>query len=495
MGVQAAIIAFSCSSCGLRLRLPTEAAGRRARCGSCKGIVRVPAATPVAQTPRPAVVSAVGPAGGVRDVEDELGSFLSEMISEDREFEPTDGFAPPKRFQRAARRPREDVDEELDEPTQAEAEELRQKEAARAAAKASGPAAAAAKPAAPVVAAPKPEPRAAPAPAPAPGPIASPAAPEPAAATVAASASAAPGFPVHTPGAFLSVRSISALGIRLAFPAQQLQDPRFRASFPAVCVFSGKPITRGGYARPMVFNNHHGEGDERVRMVELRHEKTILQQYSAKAFVEETARMEELPDPFDLAMPYPVSAGHHESSLRCEAHVSARHGGYCEVVIPSPEAALAWVGAVNGVCHETHRQLCDKGSKVSSEAWTRLPQAVRERIGMWCTFRRGEHFLAYARDSHSQPKDAGLGGILVTNQRLVFHLYRTTWSMDLRQPLKVYCRLRDETFGLAARQGEEELRPMCSLLRGDAALLFEALEDAAADLTVVPEEANLATAA
>ena len=499
MGVQAAVIAFSCSSCGLRLKLPAEAAGRRARCGSCKEVVRVPEAAPVAAMSRAGSVAA----GAGRDVEDELGDFLSDMISEDREYEPADGFAPPRRFQRSARKPERDVDDELDEPTQAEVAELREREAAKrtlAAAKASPassapPAASATRDAA---AKPAPVPATAPAPRPAAAATAGTAGTAGTAAPAAPAASASsaePGYPVHTPGPFLAVRAISALGIRLAFPAQQLSDTRFRASFPPVCVFSGKPVTRGGYARPMVFNNHHGEGDERVRMVELRHEKTVLQQYSAKAFVEETARMEELPDPFDLAMPYPVSAGHHESSLRCEAHVSVRHAGYCEVVIPSPEAALAWVGAVNGVCHATHRQLGEKGSKVSSEAWTRLPQAVRERIGMWCTFRRGERFLAYARDSHCQPKDAGLGGVLVTDQRLIFHLYRTTWSMDLDRPLAIHCRFRDETFGLAARQEDGELRPMCSLLRGDAALLFEALEDAATDLTVVPEEANVASAA
>ena len=245
----------------------------------------------------------------------------------------------------------------------------------------------------------------------------------------------------------------------------------------------------------MVFGNQHEGNDELVRAVELRHETTIGKAFDPAAFVVETTLLRELPAPFDLALPYAVSPGHHDSSLRCEAHVSTRHAGYCEVVIPSPEAALAWVARVNGVCHPGHRLLEEKGSKVSSEAWTRLPQVTRDRIAMWCTLRRGERFLAYARDSHSTAKDAGLGGILVTDQRLVFHLYRTTWSVSLREPLTLFSRARGETFGLAARSADEEMRPMCNVLRGDAALLFDALEDAADDLTVEAENPDLAAAA
>lgn len=490
--IAADAIRFSCPGCRRALRLPAEAAGRRARCGGCKEVVRVPEAKP-----QPVKTADPSPA----TLEDELGDFLSDMIAEERDPDSTDGFARPKRFQRVARRrDSDDLEEDDDFDPLAESDARAQRELERRAAPGQN-------------SSPAPAPKAAaPAPAPAPAPKVAQTRPSPeiraqpsgqaptpqamvAPAPSTATAPVPKGFPTLAQGPFLEVRSISALGVRLVFPANQLKNEIFRGSFPSVCVFSGAPITKGSYARPMVFNNHHGEGDERVRMVELRHEKTILSTYSGPAFVNETPIMKELPSPFDLAIPYPVTAGHHESSLRCEAHVSAHHDGYCEVLIPSPEAALAWVAAVNGICHPSHQLLLEKGSRVSSEAWIRLAQSTRDRIGMWCTFRRGENFQAYARDSHSTPKDAGLGGVLVTDQRLVFHLYRTTWSMDLAKPLRIYSRARGETFGLAAQSEDNDMKPMCSVLRGDAALLFEALEDHAADLTVIPEDIDLSHAA
>ena len=453
----AAAIRFSCPGCQQLIKVPAQAAGRRARCGSCKEVIRVP------EPPRPEAE----PKRPAQGVEDELGDFLSNMLAEDRDPDHDDPFARPKRFQRPAPRPAAAATEggdDLDELSQEDAQALQKLQADRPA--------------------------------------------EPAAAAAAAgrdsifggasgpASAAIPGFPSDPdPGPFLEVRAISALGVRLAFPAAQLKDPRFRASTPPLCVFSGRRVGPGAYTRPMVFNNHHGEGDERVRMVELRHEATIQRAYDPAGFVHETAKLAEMPAPFDLPLPYAVSAGHHESSLACEAHVSARHAGYCEVVIPSPEAALAWVGAVNGVCHPAYARLEEKGSALSSAAWTRLPQATRDRITMWCTFRRGERFLAYARDSHSTAKDAGLGGVLVTDQRMVFHLYRTTWSMDLQKPLTLYSRPRGEVFGLAASSDGEPMKPMCNVLRGEAALLFEALEDAAEDLTVDFENENMTAAA
>lgn len=501
-------ILFSCPGCRSSLRLPAEAAGRRARCGRCKEVVRVPLAEAPPQAPsRPT------------NLEDELGDFLSEMISSERDPDETDGFARPKRYERPAQRyESDDVEDDLDDVDDAVDLALghgKRPEPAPSPARAplgaqakgalgSGapakktPSAATPAPTTAAKAAPAASPSAASALAGSPKPVAT-EAPVKAAPVSPAPGKVSPpvpeGFPSLAQGPFLEVRSISALGVRLVFPAAQLKDKVFRGSFPAVCVFSGEPIGKGSYARPMVFNNHHAEGDELVRMVELRHEKTILSAYSGQAFVEETPIMKELPSPFDLAIPYPVTAGHHESSLECRAHVSGRHDGYCEVVIPSPEAALAWVARVNGICHPSHTRLLEKGSRVSSEAWTRLPQATRDRIGMWCTFRRGERFKSYARDSHSTPKDAGLGGILITDQRLVFHLYRTTWSVDLSKPLKIFSRVRGETFGLAVQTGNEEMRPMCSVLRGDAALLFESLDEAAADLKVIHEDENLTAAA
>ena len=473
----AAVIRFSCPGCQQLIKLPADAAGRRARCGSCKEVIRVPAAAEAARPPAASPPPASSPRPAAVAVEDELGDFLSDLLAEDRDPDRSDPFARPKRYQKppsASRSAGGDPDD-LDELCDEDARALRSLKD-RPAAASSAPAAGAADEPAPAA------PAAAPKPAPAPTPAT--AAPAPA------------GFPTDpNPGPFLEVRAISALGVRLAFPAAQLKDPRFRASTPSLCVFSGQEIGPGSYARPMVFNNHHGEGDERVRMVELRHETTVGKAFDPAGFVNETAKLKEMPDPFDLPLPYAVSAGHHDSSLRCDAHVSTRHGGYCEVVIPSPEAALAWVGNVNGVCHPGYALLEEKGLRVSSEAWVRLPQSTRDRITMWCTFRRGEHFLAYARDSHSTAKDAGLGGVLVTDQRLVFHLFRTTWSMDLKKKIVLYSRARGETFGLAARLESEEMKPMCNVLRGEAALLFEALEDAAANLTVESENEGLSAAA
>lgn len=438
-------IVMDCLGCRRTLKLPGTAAGRVIKCPACGGMSPVPA-----------------PSGD--DPEEFLGDLLSEMFHEGEDEEDY-GDAPPES-------PTAPTAPAAAAATHAEKEEIVLEEAPPRTAAPPPRAAPAATPAAPIAA-----------PSPAPTPAAT-------APTAGVSRRGAPTFlqtgpPRRLPRPFLAVYRCSIAGVELSFPESQLADPLFRASMPERCVITGDPRGETNLnARPMVFINKDEQGNRQARAVETQFEIAVDPSYRHQDYMGKMGTVDGLVSPFDLPMPYMVSADLFDASLRCLSVRSDTHAAYCRVILPAAATAAAWIANVNGTANEAWHYLQQHASQMSCEAWVRLPHVVRDRINAWCSFAPGEAFIAYARHAETVVKESGLGGLLVTDRRLIYHMFRKNVEFPLDRPLRV--RIRHDAHGVhfAAGSDGEPLKKLGAVNVHEVPLVFEALESAATDLTV-----------
>jgi hypothetical protein len=125
---------------------------------------------------------------------------------------------------------------------------------------------------------------------------------------------------------------------------------------------------------------------------------------------------------------------------RCRSEASAQAtttpeglGVRCEVTVPHPGYALEWLGRVNGICGDDYLELeafCAQTGG-SEDALSALPEQIRKRLGGWYQPADGESFLLYLKDGDYPKTDAGLGGLVLTTQRLVYCKYHKHGAVPL----------------------------------------------------------------
>ena len=274
---------------------------------------------------------------------------------------------------------------------------------------------------------------------------------------------------------YLVVREVSTDGVQFAFAARWLRHEVFRCSIPIRCCASGVSLGANQKlsARPMVFVNRTSTGEDRARAIELKYETDSVGQKTPRELVREIGRMRELTQPYDLPMMYYVQAGRPVDALVCKAEAGVDGEEACVVRIPNGQVAVQWLERVNGRCGPEYAQLRTDVAHLSSDAWSQLPIAVRQRLEPWTRFQRGEKFLLYLNDPDFSSNDAGLAGVVITDQRLIYHKYRRLRSVALNQdatlhvrpdPTTRVVRLTLESAGRMARAGKIHRTDMPKLI-------------------------------
>ncbi|MEM7576728.1 MAG: hypothetical protein AAF328_04555 [Planctomycetota bacterium] len=280
---------------------------------------------------------------------------------------------------------------------------------------------------------------------------------------------------------YLVVREVSTDGVTIAFAAQWLRNEVFRCSLPMRCCASGASlnVNQKLAARPMIFVNRTTTGEDRARALELKYETDSVGQRTPRELVREIGRMSDLTQPYDLPMLYYVQAGRPVDAMICRAQQNTDGQEACEVRVPNGQVAIQWLERVNGRCGPEYAQLRTDVAHLSSDAWSQLPINVRQRLEPWTRFQRGEKFLLYLNDPDFSSNDAGLAGVVITDQRLIYHKYRRLRSVALQQdatlhvrpdPTTRVVRLTLESAGRMARAGK--------IHRTDMPKLIECLSDA-----------------
>ncbi|MBI1367631.1 MAG: hypothetical protein GC162_03140 [Planctomycetes bacterium] len=234
--------------------------------------------------------------------------------------------------------------------------------------------------------------------------------------------------------ATLCVRSVNTAGVKLTFSAKMLKNDVFRASMPLRCLSCGTEDRDKLTARPIVWIDRSMNHVPPVGEIEQTHKLHVRDRGNATEVMALMLPIDELSPPFNLPMPYFVCTD-------CAAHVHV-HGAVhttptgvdCEVMIPSSAYALRWIERVNGFMDGSAASLRAAVQKLDTPGWRAVPQNVRERLAAWFSFADQEQFLAYLPDSEFTARDAGYAGIIVTNQRLVYHKYSHSGALPLDAP-------------------------------------------------------------
>jgi hypothetical protein len=274
------------------------------------------------------------------------------------------------------------------------------------------------------------------------------------------------------------VRDVSMQGVRLAFAAEWLEHEVFRTSMPIRCAFSGKGTEVKLVSRPMIFLNRCHDGESQARSLEIRYEQRLGDRHSPREHVRGIGRMSMLTRPFDQPLLYYAEASRTSEALECCADVEIEvEGEACEVLIPHGEVAVEWVSRVNGRCGPEYALLKTAVSNLLSDAWAALSDKCRKRLETWCKFERGERFKLYLRDADLTTADTGLGGVVVTDRRLLYHKFRHSRSLSLNQEAVLHLRT-DDKFARLTLESHGRLARSGKIHRQETDRLIQALADA-----------------
>ena len=271
-----------------------------------------------------------------------------------------------------------------------------------------------------------------------------------------------------TPRPHLVVRRVSVDGVLLAFDARWLHHDRFRVSVPVRSAFNGESDPMKLTARPMIFLDAVEDPAPRARPLELRYEHEPVGKATPAQMAEAMGRLRGVRAPFDQPILYYAHADASVPAMACRLRATrddADKGGsdgrdktVCEVLVPHGRVAAEWLAAVNGRCGEDFGRLMEEVESVGQTAWDALDQKVRLRLEPWCTFQRGERFLAYFNDPDFTASEAGLAGVVVTDKRLIYHKYRRLRSVSLRSPATLHMRKDGSVTRLTITAGDRRAK-------------------------------------
>ena len=223
----------------------------------------------------------------------------------------------------------------------------------------------------------------------------------------------------------LLVLNCTQEGVKFAFDSIWMEHPGFRVSFPQRCAFTGQVLTDEYVVRPLVFADRSQARIRSARDVEVKHEQFVKGTRSRNEVVNLMGKLEWLPQPFNLPLPYYVVNRSILRALECTTVSRREDGGItCEVTIPDGQAALEWLLRVNGATGLEYSLLEEAVGRLWSDAWKLLADKTRERLTVWCAFEPMESFKLFVSDAEFSKKDLGLGGIVITDRRLIYCKYK-----------------------------------------------------------------------
>jgi len=282
----------------------------------------------------------------------------------------------------------------------------------------------------------------------------------------------------------LHVLDVTAAGVLIGFGSHLLMRPRFRASLPMCCILTGSEDKHNLIARPLAWVDKAGGKFSNPGEIEAAYEYHVKAHQTPREVADQMRTIDELPAPFNLAMPYYVST---EMSSHVSVHchtISTPDGVHCEVLIPAAPYALKWLGRVNGVCGEDYERLEQQVLKFEDASWREIPEQVRKRIAGWFDFEPGEHFVGYISDSDFTKKDAGLAGLIITDQRVVYCKYHNHGAFRINDENTWVIAVADGPFFDIIYQHDRTRKKIVRLRRDDCEQLGQLLSDVGSTLHI-----------
>jgi hypothetical protein len=284
----------------------------------------------------------------------------------------------------------------------------------------------------------------------------------------------------------LQLVDVGTAGVKIVFNANLLDNFAFRCSMPMRGIVSGETDPTKLVARPLAWIDKATGHFTNPGELEARYEQWVRVHQTERDVVESMATISQLPSPFNQPMPFYVSREDlGKVTMHCET-VSTPRGMQCEVTIPSVRYAMEWVGRVNGVCSADYLRLEQEVSKLEAGAWKSIPGQVRHRLAVWFDFQDKERFLGYFIDSDFARSDAGLGGLVLTDRRLVYCKYHHHGDISLNEPGELVA-VEEGCFATLYWRREGARRKLVRLRREDLEQLAEMIGHLESPMEVIVE--------
>ncbi len=282
----------------------------------------------------------------------------------------------------------------------------------------------------------------------------------------------------------LFIEKCDPQGVTFLFESTLLCDENFRASMPPACVFTAQTSREDLYAKPLAFIDRSQATNQSIQSIEAEHQRRLLPDQSLKDLLPMMGVLEDLPGPFNLAMPYFVERSHLSASLDCHTHTRPDGNITCHITLPHHAIALEWFLRVNGMCSDDYHNLRQEIALIANSAWQKLPEASRQNIQIWCHLAPTEQMQIYISDSDMGQSDHGLAGIIITDQRMIFHKYHHEGQIPLTQKATLTAQPRTTHYTLSLNYDRHQTR-VGHIHLEDLDSLAQALAQSAIEVTVV----------
>ncbi|MFP4354470.1 MAG: hypothetical protein ACLFUJ_05040 [Phycisphaerae bacterium] len=224
-------------------------------------------------------------------------------------------------------------------------------------------------------------------------------------------------------GAIRLVR-LGSEGALFEYSAHRMEDEVFRSAMPRLCVRCSSRVDL--VAHPIIFAQ---EMDDSVSLAAeyaagaLKMDWADVRKLTGPQVLAKLGSIPNLPHPASLPMPFwicDICSGVGLVSGQC--NIDPSHGsGWFRLRIANLEVAekfLINLGKENSVEHAEIRLRIDSLDK---HPWMSLSASVQHRIEQWYQPKGQEQFLAYVPDRDRSTTEDGVYGIIVTDQRMIFH--------------------------------------------------------------------------
>jgi hypothetical protein len=265
-------------------------------------------------------------------------------------------------------------------------------------------------------------------------------------------------------------------GVTLQFDSIWLQHDGFRLSMPVQCAFCGHFQRQDLAARPLIFPERAYDQTRTPQQIEQGHIQSMRLSHP-EGLLAAMGTLSAMKRGFESVLPYYSCPKHMGGVLRCQSEDRTEGGVTCEIVIPHGPTALRWLERVNGVCGPEAALLERDLAALSSDAWQNLAESCRQRLAAWCTFEGGERFEQYFLDADLARADAGLAGVVITDQRLIYHKYHHQGQIRLDEDASLLIQRDDRLANLMVEMGGKRVK-VATLQAKDVAALIDALSHA-----------------
>ncbi|MFW6155119.1 MAG: MJ0042-type zinc finger domain-containing protein [Planctomycetota bacterium] len=283
-------------------------------------------------------------------------------------------------------------------------------------------------------------------------------------------AAEAPEVPVTVENS-LRLSHTDALGAFVLFPPSLLLDPGFRSSMPRCCLGCGSKknlrvhVVRWQSIYTSAERSQRREDDKPVpstvgaeTLIDLPDDKLL-----AALPVQPN-----VPSPYNLPFPYYIcSRCSPVGAIMTHVRQDTEGNEVCEIGISSLKRAAQFLARNLGRDHEGFKRLYAEIQSRQADSWSALPLAVRNRIDKWFRAVEGERFVCYLRDADFAKAESGLGGLVITDRRVVFHKFASHREFPLSEPMRIEVDQPDGVYQITLTA--KEVKP--AVLKADPTVL------------------------